>query len=161
LQWLKATVRKVQQAGLQDMRKIFLATVVAMVGSSVALVGQSRDSRYDNPGDGRNDTRYDDRTNGGRNNNDYGVSVQVHRAPPPPPSPAYRSYRPANPGRNFIWVDGFWNWRGNRYAWTTGYWAPRPHMSAFWVAPRYDRGRYYNGYWGGRNDRYRGQGYRR
>ena len=33
------------------MRKMILATGVAMVGSSVALVGQSRDGRYDNRGD--------------------------------------------------------------------------------------------------------------
>ena len=94
------------------MRKMILATVVAMVGSSVALVGQSRDGRYDR----NNDLRYD-----GRKNDGYGASVQVYSAPHPPPPPAYRAYRPASPGRNFIWVDGFWNWRGNRNRGGGGY----------------------------------------
>ena len=41
----------------------------------------------------------------------------VMQPPPPPPVRFVRS-----PGRNFVWVPGYWVWAGNRYAWQDGYW---------------------------------------
>jgi hypothetical protein len=134
---------------------------VTMLVTAAGAMAQPRYDRYDDRryDDRRSDDRYDD---GGwyddRGGRDFGVSVQVYNAPPPPPPMAYRGFRPACPGPNFVWVDGFWNWRGNGYGWRQGYWAPRPHARAFWVSPRYDRGRYFSGYWGGFNDRGRGNG---
>jgi hypothetical protein len=145
-----------------------LATLTLTLGSAAVLMAQSSPRPYDNNGrnNGNNngappvydsrtnppayDDRYDDDRYG--NNGYYGDAPNAYEAPPPPqpPPPAY-AYRPASPGYNYVWIDGFWNWSGRRYAWTAGYWAPRPYMSAFWVAPRYRAGRYYQGYWGGNN----------
>lgn len=69
-------------------------------------------------------------------------------APPPPPAYGYGyASRPPCPGPNYVWIDGFYGYGGNRYAWTPGYWAPRPHPRAYWVAPRYYGGNFYHGHW--------------
>src|SRR5713101_3719112 len=36
-----------------------------------------------------------------------------------------------------------------------GYWAQRPYGGAYWVAPRYEYHRYYDGYWRRDFDRHR------
>jgi len=65
----------------------------------------------------------------------------------PPPPPVYSYYRPVAPGPGYSWVGGYWYPSGPRYAWRAGYWARRPYRGAYWVAPRYNRGAYYRGYW--------------
>ena len=121
--------------------KLMLATVTLTLGSASALFGQ---------GVYQDDGYYDD------------DGYSVYDAPPPPRAagPGY-GYRSACPGPNYLWIDGFWNWGGSRYAWRGGYWAPRPYVSAYWNAPRYASGRYYSGYWGGgRNGEGYGYGFR-
>ena len=61
---------------------------------------------------------------------------------PPPPIRVER-YGPA-PGVGFVWINGYWGWRGNAYAWVPGYWGRPPHPRAVWVEPRWERygGRY-------------------
>jgi hypothetical protein len=63
--------------------------------------------------------------------------------------------RPTRPGRNYVWVDGFWYPGFNRrgYAWNRGYWAVPPGAGSYWIAPRYSNNRYYYGYWSDRRDR--------
>lgn len=73
----------------------------------------------------------------------FGISIG---APPPPPRAYYN--RPPLPGPGYVWVDGFWYPNGGRYAWRPGYWALPPRTGGYWIAPRYQGGRYYNGYWG-------------
>jgi hypothetical protein len=75
----------------------------------------------------------------------YGPAPVAVYAPPPPP--VYSYYRPVAPGPNYYWVGGYWYPSGPRYAWRAGYWARRPYAGAYWVGPRYSRGRYYGGYW--------------
>ncbi len=41
---------------------------------------------------------------------------------PPPPPPPVRYVIPRSPGRNMVWVPGYWVWTGNRYAWQDGFW---------------------------------------
>jgi hypothetical protein len=65
----------------------------------------------------------------------------VHQPPPPPPAPA--EVIPAAPGPGYVWMPGYWSWRGPRrgyawvpgaytvpappaYAWVPGHWAERP-----------------------------------
>jgi len=67
---------------------------------------------------------------------------------PPPPSRVLR-VRPVSPGRDFVWVEGYWYPVGHRYRWHEGYWTRAAYPSARWVAPRYEGGRYFNGYWDG------------
>jgi hypothetical protein len=56
---------------------------------------------------------------------------------PPPPMRAER-IGPA-PGPGYVWIDGYWGWRGGRYAWVPGYYTRPPRGRAVWVAPRWDR----------------------
>lgn len=67
--------------------------------------------------------------------------------PPPPPPPVVTYVRPAAPGPRYTWVNGYYYPVRQRYVWHAGYWARRPHVRAYWVAPRYYRHRYYRGYW--------------
>ena len=62
--------------------------------------------------------------------------VGVYIGTPPPPL-RYEVPPPA-PGPDFAWVDGFWNWGGNRYVWVPGRWDRRPYPGAYWSHPHYD-----------------------
>ncbi len=58
-----------------------------------------------------------------------------------PSAPYYQ--RPVSPGRNYVWVDGDWNWQGGRYTYRNGYWS-RPRGHHVWVTGNWEhRG---NGY---------------
>ena len=79
------------------------------------------------------------------------VSIGVHIGPPPP----QRVVRvvPYRPGPDFVWVAGYWYPVRNHYAWRNGYWARPPYRDARWIAPRYERGQFYDGYWERDHDR--------
>ena len=79
------------------------------------------------------------------------VSIGVRIGPPPPP----RVVRviPRRPSVAYVWVDGFWEPHGRQYRWHNGYWTRPPYAGARWVAPRYDRQIYFEGYWSGNRDR--------
>jgi len=68
-----------------------------------------------------------------------------YMAAPPPPPPIY--YAPPRPGPGFVWVNGYYYPAGRSYQWRQGYWAQPPRGRARWIAPRYNQGRYYTGYW--------------
>jgi len=80
------------------------------------------------------------------------VSFDVRIGSPPPP----RVVRvvPRRPGPQYVWVDGYWYPERGRYVWYDGYWTLPPYRSAYWVQPRWDRGRYYEGYWNGDRGRW-------
>lgn len=61
-------------------------------------------------------------------------------APPPAPVVGVVGYAP---GPGYVWIDGFWDWRGH-YVWVPGYWGRPPHPHAVWVPGRafYEHGRY-------------------
>ncbi|MGH9668071.1 MAG: YXWGXW repeat-containing protein [Bryobacteraceae bacterium] len=68
-------------------------------------------------------------------------------ASPPPPRVEVYGYAP---GPGYVWVSGFWDWRG-RWVWAPGRWLRPPHRGAHWVPSRWDRGRhgyvFVRGYW--------------
>src|ERR1041384_6795372 len=74
----------------------------------------------------------------------YPPPALVAYGPPPPP---VRYVAPAYPGPAYSWVSGYWSPSGPRWAWRAGYWGRRPFPRAYWVSPRYYRGRWYRGYW--------------
>lgn len=39
----------------------------------------------------------------------------------------------AMPGQGFVWVPGYWRWRGNRYVWRAGAWKRPQHPNHQWV----------------------------
>ena len=77
-----------------------------------------------------------------------GGYVAVRSAPPPPRAHGIVGVAP---GPGYVWVDGFWDWRGGNWYWSQGYWGRPPRARAVWVAPRwerYGRGyRFHRGYW--------------
>ena len=75
------------------------------------------------------------------------VSLGIRIGPPPPPRVI--RVQPLRPGPDYVWVDGYWYPVGRHYRWHDGYWSRPIYPSARWVAPRYERDRYWNGYWEG------------
>jgi len=68
------------------------------------------------------------------------VGLYARTAPPPI---RVETYGPA-PGAGYVWVNGYWGYRGNNYVWVPGRW-DRP--------PR-GRRRWEDGRWEHRGDRY-------
>jgi hypothetical protein len=65
-----------------------------------------------------------------------GLEIRVgHRAPPR----LQREHRPPRPGRDSLWIRGFWHWQGNDWDWVPGRWERPSHRGARWVKPRYAR----------------------
>jgi hypothetical protein len=55
----------------------------------------------------------------------------------PPPAPPYEVVGVA-PFVGAVWIGGYWNWYGGRYAWVPGYWGP-PRPGYTWVPPSWHR----------------------
>ena len=69
--------------------------------------------------------------------------------PPPPPRVVEVEVMPPSPAPECLWVEGYWFPVGNHYKWHPAYWTRPAYPGAQWMAPRYDGGRYYHGYWAG------------
>lgn len=67
------------------------------------------------------------------------ASEEVYEQPPPPRIEAWG----AQPGPNYVWTDGYWDWH-TRWEWMPGHWVARPYPRAVWV-PHYWV-RHYNGW---------------
>ena len=80
------------------------------------------------------------------------ISVGIGIGAPPPPR--VLRVRPVAPGPDYVWVDGYWYVVDGRYVWHRGYWTLPPYGGAAWIGPRWEGGRYYNGYWNGDRGRF-------
>lgn len=69
--------------------------------------------------------------------------VFVHRAPPPRRVEVIE----VRPGPEYIWVAGYWEWRGGEYFWVGGNWNRRPHPRARWDEGRWRHHRRHGWYW--------------
>jgi len=72
--------------------------------------------------------------------------------PPPPPAPLAVGVAGYAPGRGYVWRDGYWDWRGNRYSnWVPGRWERPSNRHSTWVAPHWERRgsrhEWVRGYW--------------
>jgi hypothetical protein len=72
-------------------------------------------------------------------------SFGIQFGTPPPPPRAYRV--PPMPGPDYEWVEGYWYLDHGRYRWHDGYWTLPPEPGAYWYAPYWEGGRYYEGHW--------------
>ena len=74
-------------------------------------------------------------------------AVYVRARPPA----AVVEVRGVAPGPEFVWVDGYHRWDGERHVWVAGHWERRPRGNARWVPGRWrhsDRGWYWvEGHW--------------
>lgn len=59
--------------------------------------------------------------------------IVVRIAPPR----AVVEHRGRAPGRDYVWLPGFYRWGGSRYEWERGRWERPPRRDARWVAPRW------------------------
>jgi len=75
-----------------------------------------------------------------------GYYSSVPGAPPPAPVYGYGAIGVA-PGPGYVWVNGYYDWRGGNWFWVRGAWMRPPHPRAVWVAPGYRHNRYYAGHW--------------
>jgi hypothetical protein len=64
-----------------------------------------------------------------------GDVIIVHRAPPAP----LVERVPRSPGREYVWVPGYWTSHGDDWVWVGGHYERPPRPGAVWVEPRYDR----------------------
>jgi YXWGXW repeat-containing protein len=74
------------------------------------------------------------------------ISIGIRIGTPPPP-PRIVRYTPPAPGPDFVWISGYWDVSGSRYAWHEGYWERPPYADGFWIAPRWESGQYFQGHW--------------
>jgi hypothetical protein len=70
----------------------------------------------------------------------YGGGYYARTAPPPI---RYERYGQA-PGSGYVWINGYWGYRGNNYYWVSGRWERPPR----------GRRRWEDGRWEHRGDRY-------
>ena len=75
----------------------------------------------------------------------------VYYAPAPPP-PVRAEVFGVAPGPGFVWINGYWGYRGGGYAWTPGRWERPPHRSARWEEGRWER---HGNRWGYREGHWR------
>ena len=78
----------------------------------------------------------------------YNRGYYARSAPPPP---RYYGAIGRAPAPGYVWMNGYWDHRGNGWRWTDGRWTRPARGRSHWVAPewRYD-GRAYRmrrGYW--------------
>ena len=59
-------------------------------------------------------------------------AYMVSYAPAPPP-PRAMGFVGVAPGPGFVWIDGYWDWRGHDWFWVGGRWARPPYPRAVWV----------------------------
>lgn len=80
------------------------------------------------------------------------VSIGIHIGPPPPPRVVYVVPVP-QPEPEYVWIEGYWYPREHHYRWHEGYWTRPPYPGARWVAARYERQMFFEGYWEGSRGR--------
>lgn len=68
--------------------------------------------------------------------------VYVDEAPPP----ARVEVISAPPGREFVWIAGYWTWN-DEYVWMPGHWAHPPRRNLHWAPGRWHRGKHHQWYW--------------
>jgi hypothetical protein len=60
--------------------------------------------------------------------------VAVADAPPP----LQPEVRETQPGPDYVWIGGYWNWHGGRHEWVRGKWERPPQGRREWVPPRWE-----------------------
>lgn len=66
-----------------------------------------------------------------------GRTVVAVRTPPPMPRPLAFGVVGVAPGPGYVWVNGYHDWRVNRYVWVPGAWLRPPRPRAVWVPGRF------------------------
>jgi hypothetical protein len=62
----------------------------------------------------------------------------VVRRPTIAPPPLRTEVVIAKPGPDFVWISGYWGWKGGRYLWITGRWV-KARPGRVWVIGHWER----------------------
>jgi hypothetical protein len=77
-----------------------------------------------------------------------GLHIRVSPDAPPPPRV---EVRPSRPGRNHVWIGGYWDRQDDRWAWAPGRWEEPAERNHHWIKAKYHREygsyRYEPGHW--------------
>jgi hypothetical protein len=103
--------------------------------------GYQGDPRTSNPPQGEEEVSYNEPPPPSGTDVNIGITI----GPPPPPHVVYA--RPAVPGPDLVWIEGYWYPVGHHYVWHDGYWMHPPHEGYIWIAPRHDGRQYFAGHW--------------
>ena len=79
----------------------------------------------------------------------------IRIGPPPPP----RVVVPVSPGPRYVWVGGYYRYRGNSYVWMPGHYVIPPRPYAVWVPGRWERPPRPHAVWVAHTWKKRGDGY--
>ncbi len=63
-------------------------------------------------------------------------ALEIHVAHAAPPKLRIE-HRPSRPGRDYVWVQGFWHWNGGGWDWVPGRWDRPDAYGVTWVGARY------------------------
>jgi WXXGXW repeat (2 copies) len=74
----------------------------------------------------------------------------AYYAPGPPPPVRVETFGVA-PGPGFVWINGYWGYRGSAHVWIPGRWERPPRQGRVWVEGAWERHgnrwAYRRGYW--------------
>lgn len=77
-------------------------------------------------------------------------AIHIRIAPEAPPPPRVEM-RMSRPGRNYVWIQGYWDRQDDRWAWAPGRWEQPARRGSRWIRPQYrqEQGayRYEPGHW--------------
>ncbi len=62
-------------------------------------------------------------------------AIIINTAPPPP----RHEIRGRRPGREYVWISGYWGFEHGRHYWVPGRWERPPHGRHGWVESRWQR----------------------
>ncbi|HET9794970.1 MAG TPA: YXWGXW repeat-containing protein [Thermoanaerobaculia bacterium] len=62
--------------------------------------------------------------------------LEIHIAHSHPPRFRHE-VRPERPGRDYVWIGGFWDWEGDQWIWVPGRWDRPAGHHVRWIRPRY------------------------
>ncbi|MBL0313356.1 MAG: YXWGXW repeat-containing protein [Holophagaceae bacterium] len=65
-------------------------------------------------------------------------AVQIRIAPQAPPRPRWER-QPHRPSANHVWIQGYWDRRGDQWAWAPGRWEEPARRDSYWIRPQYRR----------------------
>jgi len=67
-----------------------------------------------------------------------GCGGYAYYAPAPPPAIRIEA-RGVAPGPGYVWIDGYWGYRGRSYGWVSGRWERPPRARAVWEPGRWEQ----------------------
>lgn len=75
------------------------------------------------------------------------ATLGIKRSHPAPPAPRLEAALYASPGADWVWCDGWWEWREHSWLWVGGSFQKRPWAGAVWIKTTWNGRRTVHGRW--------------